>query len=223
MMANRSSSWATGQGGGADAQGVFVARDNNGHVQVITARQAQPAVMGSSGQRVVHLGDATIYHFDLSNAANDKVVQAAGMNVNPDAAIPVMPGYSPVAASSRHLAASRAPADIAELQWRFSTGVSTLLLALLGFALSRGKPRQSRFAKFGPAILAYFVYYLLCTMARSWVQHGQVGRFPGLWWAPAGLALVLALVLIMPGSAARLARLIPRPSFRPAPMIRPPA
>jgi lipopolysaccharide export system permease protein len=202
----------------ADGQGVFVARNVAGAVQVIYAHDAQPAVVNASGQRVVHLSDAHIYDLDPLNPANDEVLQAAGMNVNPDSGVAVVPGYSPVAASSLHLAASDRPRDIAELQWRFSTGLSTLLLALLGFVMSRGKPRQNRFASFGPAILAYSGYYLLCTVARTWVEHGMVGRFPGLWWAPAGLALVLATVWFMPQLqrlAARIKNLMPRPPALP--------
>jgi lipopolysaccharide export system permease protein len=198
-----------GKEGHAAAQGVFVARNIDGHVEVIHAQDALPAMIDASGQRVVHLDGAKTYRFDLNDPSNDQIVAAAGMNVNPDGALPSPPGYSPVAASSVYLAASPRDADIAELQWRFSTGISTLLLALLGFTISRGKPRQNRFARFGPAIFAYSVYYLFCTLARTWVQHGQVGRFPGLWWAPAGLALVLVITWYMPALRRRFGGLIP--------------
>jgi lipopolysaccharide export system permease protein len=173
------------------AQRVFVARKTDGHVVVINASGAQPAVTNANGQRRVYLSDAHIYQLDPQNPANDRVVDAAGVSLNPDGALPGAPGYSPVAARSLRLAASDRPADIAELQWRLSTGLSTLLLALLGMTLSRGRPRQNRYAKFGPAILAYSAYYLLCTVARTWVEHGRVESFPGLWWAPAALALAL--------------------------------
>ncbi len=194
-------------GGRADphgpAQDVFVARrKTNGQIEVIYARGAQPAVANASGQRTVYLSGAHMYELDTQNPANDHVVEAAGVSANPDGSPPGPPGYSPVAATTLHLLASTRPADIAELQWRLSTGLSTLLLALLGMSLSWGQPRQNRYAKFGPAILAYSTYYLLCTVARTWVEHGRVGSFPGLWWAPA--ALLLALVAIW------IARLSPR-------------
>jgi lipopolysaccharide export system permease protein len=180
------------------AQGVFVARrKDDGKVEAIYAGSALPAVTGPGGQRRVYLSDAHIYDLDTQNPANDRMVEAAGVSVNPDGPPPGVPGYSPVAARTLRLAASRYPADIAELQWRLSTGLSTLLLALLGMSLSWGRPRQSRYTKFGPAILAYSSYYLLCTVARTWVEHGQVGPFPGLWWAPAGLALTLVAIWIM--------------------------
>jgi lipopolysaccharide export system permease protein len=180
------------------AQGVFVARrKDNGQVEVIYARSALPEVTDAGGQRSVYLSDAHIYDLDTQNPTNDRVLEAGGVSINPDGPRPGVPGYSPVAARTLHLATSRSPADIAELQWRLSTGVSTLLLALLGMSLSWGRPRQSRYAKFGPAILAYSAYYLLCTVARTWVEHGRVGPFPGLWWAPATLALTLVAIWIM--------------------------
>jgi lipopolysaccharide export system permease protein len=182
----------------AEAQNVFVARRNGGKMEVIFAQSASPATAGADGRRVVHLTNAHVYDIDHDDPANDQSLEAAGMNVDPDNATPGAASYSPVAAGTAHLFASTDPADIAERQWRLSTGLSTLLLALLGAILSRGRPRQSRYAKFGPAILAYSAYYLLCTTARTWVQHGNVGRFPGLWWAPALLALAMALIWYAP-------------------------
>lgn len=182
----------------APAQGVFVARKIDGEIQVIYANDAEPATQDAGGHRVVHLSQAHIYDLDPLHPENDKMVQAAGMDVDPDSAAEVALGYNPIAVGSLRLAGSHRARDIAELQWRLSTGISTLLLALLGFVMSRGKPRQNRYAGFGPAILAYSGYYLLCTTARTWVEHGEVGPIPGLWWAPAGLALVLALLWFMP-------------------------
>ena len=96
------------------------------------------------------------------------------------------------------LVVSHAPEDVAELQWRLSTPVSMLLLGLLGVPLSRAKPRQSKYAKMGTAILIYSGYYLLCTSARTWVQHGTMPSLPGIWWAPALLFLVLVAVASWP-------------------------
>jgi lipopolysaccharide export system permease protein len=195
------------------AQDVFVSRrKDDGQVEVIYARHAQPVVRTADGRRTVFLSNAHIYELDPRDPGNDRVVAAAGVSVNPDGAPPGAPGYSPVAASTRHLATSSLPADIAELQWRLSTGVSTFLLALLGMSLSWGRPSHNRYAKFGPAILAYSAYYLLCTVARTWVEHGMVGRFPGLWWAPAGLALILLAIWIARLYPVRL--LFGRPKLR---------
>ncbi|NVN11031.1 LptF/LptG family permease, partial [Nguyenibacter vanlangensis] len=66
---------------------------------------------------------------------------------------------------------------------------------LLAVPLARGRPRQNRYGKLGTAILIFFVYYLLYTSARTWVQHGMVGTLPGIWWAPAMLAALAAFLL----------------------------
>lgn len=190
----------------AAAGNLFVAREQNGHLEIITAANAAPATMGEDGRRSVHLSDAHIYQLDPGTPANDQVLDAQGLNIDPDGTLPGKPGYSSVAASSARLFTSSTPGDVAERQWRLSTGISTLLLALLGAILSRGKPRQNRYAKFGPAILAYSAYYLLCTIARTWVQHGDVGAFPGLWWAPCLLALFIALIWYGPALRRRLHR-----------------
>lgn len=183
-----------------DARNVFIAKRDGGQIEVIFAQSARPAVAGPGGQRSVHLSGAHVYKFDNGQPTQDESLAAAGLNLDPDADSSVIGSarYSPVAASTAHLLGASTPADIAERQWRFSTGLSTLLLALLGAVLSRGRPRQNRYAKFGPAILAYAAYYLVCTTARTWVQHGQVGAFPGIWWVPAALALTMAMIWFAP-------------------------
>jgi lipopolysaccharide export system permease protein len=184
-------------GPGSPARDVFVERKLNGHTEVIFAKQgiALPAKPGE--QRQVYLTDAHIYQF-AHNSQNDQILNADGIALDPNSAPGSAPGYSPVAASTAHLLGSSAPRNVAELQWRLSTGISTLLLGLLGMPLSRGRPRQNRYTKFGPAILIYSGYYLLCTSARTWVEHGEVSRIPGLWWAPCLLALFLLAAIYEP-------------------------
>ena len=182
----------------AAARNVFIAKRDGPYVEVVYAQGASPAVSGPGGQRSVHLSGAHVYQFDHGHPAQDQSLAAAGLNLDPDGSVVGNAGYSPVAASTAHLLASMKPADIAERQWRFSTGLSTLLLALLGAVMSRGRPRQSRYARFGPAILAYSAYYLLCTTARTWVQHGTVAQLPGLWWVPAALALAMLFIWYAP-------------------------
>ncbi len=199
----------------ATAQNVFIAKRSGQHVEVIFAQSADPAIAGANGQRSVRLSGAHVYQFDAGHPAQDKSLVAAALSLNPDEA-PSSASYSPVAASTAHLMASGKPGDIAERQWRFSTGLSTVLLGLLGAILSRGRPRQGRYARFGPAILAYSAYYLLCTAARTWVQHGQVGSFPGLWWVPAMLALVMVLIWYAPALRQALRAAVAPPPARAA-------
>jgi lipopolysaccharide export system permease protein len=88
--------------------------------------------------------------------------------------------------------------DLAEYQWRLSTPVTTVLLALLAVPLSRSTPRQGRHLREVLALLAYAIFYNLITMAKNLVQEGVVGAFPGLWWPIALLALSILAALAWP-------------------------
>lgn len=185
----------------APAHNIFVARRQGTQTLIISAASAIPAVRGQDGQRDIELQGVHLYKFDKNHPTQNQAVQAMQLTVDPDSAITGASGYSATAASTLHLLGSNRPEDVAERQWRLSTGISTMLLAILGAILSRSRPRQGRYARFGPAILAYSIYYLLCTTARTWVEHGNVGPFPGLWWVPALLALTILCIWYGPNWA----------------------
>ena len=102
--------------------------------------------------------------------------------------------YRRKAAPTSHLLQSSRLEDVAELQWRLSTPLSTLLLALLGIPLSRTNPRRGKYAKLGTALVMFAVYYQLFTIAKTNVENGNIPPVIGIWWVP---ALLLALILIM--------------------------
>jgi lipopolysaccharide export system permease protein len=104
----------------------------------------------------------------------------------------VQSNYRRKAVSTGDLAVSRQPKDIAEFQWRISTPVATLLLALLAVPLARSKPRESRFRIFIVAIALYVGVFSMASVARTWVEQGTIGPVPGLW----GVHLILGLVLL---------------------------
>ncbi len=86
------------------------------------------------------------------------------------------------------------PKEIAEYQWRLSTPVATLLLAMLAVPLSRKAPRENRYGGFALAILVYIALFNLASMARNWLEQEKIGALPGIWWVYM-LAFLLFLVL----------------------------
>ena len=183
----------------SSARDVFVQLTRSDRTQIIYARRAyslQPTAPGDDSE--VHLSDAHIYEIGDEKGQADRILNAQEIILDPSSRSGAPPEYSSVAAGSARLAASDTAEDIAEFQWRLSTPLSTLLLAMLGVPLSRAQPRQGKYAKVGAAILIYFGYYLLCTSARTWVQHGEVASLPGIWWVPALLAVVLIVALSGP-------------------------
>ena len=70
----------------------------------------------------------------------------------------------------------------AELQWRFSLPVSTLLLPLLAALLSRTSPRQGRFAKLFIAIIIFVIYNNALNLSRNWIENEQIPGVIGMSW-----------------------------------------
>lgn len=191
----------------APAQDVFVQIWHPDHTEIIHAEIAYPSSQTTFARgSEIFLSGAHIYEIGHDDDHVDRAMSANGIVIDPNRRDDTPPEYSSVAAGTAHLARSDLAADVAELQWRLSTPLSTLLLGLLGIPLSRAKPRQSKYEKFGTAILIYSGYYLLCTSARTWVQHSVVAAFPGIWWAPAVLALILLIAAFGPGLSFKLRR-----------------
>lgn len=98
---------------------------------------------------------------------------------------------------------SDARKDIAEFQWRISTPLATLALALLAVPLSRSAPRSGRHRSFFLAIVVYVGLFNLTTVARTWVEEGRVASFPGVWWIYIFPLLLFTILMLAPGWARR--------------------
>lgn len=198
---------------GAPGLDVFVRLSIPGGTRVIAARSVEQAPAAPHAGSEIHLTDAHVYDIRYSGTGRDLVMNVQHLVLNLGTPQVRAPEYSSVAASSRHLAASRSPADIAELEWRLSTPVSTVLLGMLGILLSRSRPRAKRHARLGIAILAYAGYYLAYESARTWVERGVIAPFPGTWLAPGALAIVVLAAFFGPWlhSKHRAARSASRP------------
>ena len=85
------------------------------------------------------------------------------------------------------------PFGAAELQWRFSMAIATLLLALLAVPLSHLKPRQGRYIVFLAAILIYIIYVNILLLSRRWIEDGMISISIGMWWVHALLFLFILL------------------------------
>lgn len=177
------------------AKRVFIQSERDGILQIIRAKEAYQRVDKNTGKEVLLFLDGYHYEFPRNNEGGHIIkFQRSTLSLEPAEVPPV--GYKRKAASTTKLAQSDNRRDIAELQWRLSTPLSTILLALLGVPLSKTAPRRGKYAKMGAAVLIFAVYYNTIAMARTWVEQGIVGATPGIWWAPAVLAgLLLALLL----------------------------
>ncbi|MEX0616034.1 MAG: LPS export ABC transporter permease LptF [Methylophaga sp.] len=72
--------------------------------------------------------------------------------------------------------------DLAEIQWRISSSVMTVILGLLAMTLAHAGPRQGRYAGLLPAVLVYIVYSNLLGVTRAWVEKGEIAPLLGMVW-----------------------------------------
>ena len=106
--------------------------------------------------------------------------------------------YRRKAETTGHLGISDEPKDIAEFQWRLSTPLATILLALLAVPLGRSEPRESRFRSFFIALAVYVGLFSLASVTRTFIEQGLMPSFPGLWLAYGCFAVVLLFLLRQP-------------------------
>jgi len=87
------------------------------------------------------------------------------------------------------------PRDLAEIQWRFSSAIMTLLLCLSAVSLAKTGPRKGRYAGFFPAILVYIIYSNLLGVTRAWVSKGVIAPWIGAIWVHFLVAILLMIML----------------------------
>ena len=100
------------------------------------------------------------------------------------------------ALATKDLWNSQRPGDRAELQWRLSIPLATLLMAILALPLSYTTPRKGRYSKLALAILIYLIYSNMLGIGETWVQQQKVPDWLGLWWVHGCLLVLIALWLV---------------------------
>ena len=175
------------------AENVFVQRDVKDGVQVVWAREVDQEIDQDTGEQVLVFRDGEAYQFAEDPGPGYTFrFRRFILPLRPE---PEDTRQRTKAASSLLLMDSDSRGDVAELQWRLSTPLSTILLSLLAIPLSRTAPRRGKYAKVLVAVILYAVYYNLALAAKTWVEHGAVARVPGIWWVHALFAGIVVAFL----------------------------
>ncbi|MBS0586915.1 LPS export ABC transporter permease LptF [Nitrosomonas sp.] len=149
--------------------------------EIVIAQQARQVHPSTQEDRPhILLSDGIVY--ELSKTASvDDMIRFEDMTYFIDKDFVLK--YRRKAAATRTLWESSQPHDIAELQWRISRPLSTILMALLAVTYIRISPRQEKTERtYIIAALVFAAYYNLSGLARSWVEQSVVGSIPGVWW-----------------------------------------
>ena len=168
-------------------QRVFIQSEHQDTLRIFTAKEAEDTIDPASGLSIPILYDGVEYTV-IRGGEIDHISQFSRLAIYPEERILE---YKRKAAPTEGLWSSHALKDIAELQWRFSTPFSTMLLGLLAVPLSRSLPRSGKYAKIFTATVIFTVYYFLGLMAKTLVEKGTLPLFPGLWLIVCGLAIIV--------------------------------
>jgi lipopolysaccharide export system permease protein len=176
------------------AKQVFVRTADNDKRQIIQAKQMQQIWPNKAESRILRFSNGTLFEFKITGE-DAKATRFEQADYPMSAENKTQSRYRHKAASTLHLLQSSGLDDIAELQWRLSVPLSTILLAVLGVPLSRSNPRKGKYAKIGVAIVIFAAYFQLFIVARTWVEKGKVPPTIGVWWVPGLLVIFTALLL----------------------------
>jgi lipopolysaccharide export system permease protein len=177
---------------GGHLEEIFIRSQKNDDLQVITASSGQLNYRARPGHHQLILNDASVYKH--VGDGPDVFAELGSFSLWIPAGEPKPVGYKTKSSDMFELSLSENNKDKAEFQWRLSTPVSALLLALLAIPLSRSRPRQGRYARMMGALIIYAIYFNLLDVSRTWVEQGTATT---IWWAP-GLLAMLVLILYLP-------------------------
>jgi lipopolysaccharide export system permease protein len=177
---------------------VFLQRnyDEQGRSEIIVAKAAaMPALNPGQATRATFYDG---YNYLLDNRARQD------MTVHFKELVVQLPNeeaqekYRRKAETTANLAQSVDPKDVAEYQWRITTPLGTILLALIAVPLARSAPRESRFRNFSIALLAYITLFSMVSVLRTFIEQDKLGAIPGLWTAYALQGALLAVLVSQP-------------------------
>jgi lipopolysaccharide export system permease protein len=178
------------------AENIFIQTRRDDSLQIIHARQARQFYDSRTSMPVLILLRGKDYEFS-SSRDKEIVLQFDQLELTLEPREVVKEEKVKATPTSRLLVAGNLQ-EIAELQWRLISPVSTLLLALLAVPLARSSPRQGKYARVPLAILVFAAYYNLSAIIKKWVAQGVISTFPGLWWSQLLLLLVMVFLFWQP-------------------------
>jgi lipopolysaccharide export system permease protein len=184
---------------GDELHDVFVQHEEGERVVAILAERGQRAFDAANGELSFVLREGRRYE----GVPGDNEFLVVEFD---EGGFPIRPRQAEADKEVEDLAASKPtaellgssrPADRAELEWRLSTPISMIVLALLAVPLSRSSsPREGRYARLGVGLLAYIIYGNLLAIGRLWLERDIAPDWMGLWWVHL-TALGLAALLIV--------------------------
>lgn len=176
-------------------ENVFLQRRlENGSLEIVTARLGEQIESDDPDVRFLVLHNGRRYE-GVPGTTEFRVVEFLEHGIpyrlpslSPSDPLPrAMPFSTLVASSELPL--------IAEMQWRISIPLATIILSILAVPLSRTQPRAGRYGRVAIGILVFIIYLNMLSAAKTWIEQGTLQPAIGLW-SVHGVALLFALGLL---------------------------
>ena len=99
------------------------------------------------------------------------------------------------------------PKHEAELQWRLSFVISSLLLPALAVALSRYSFSEQKYLSAFVAVLVYVIYSNMLGIAKTLLKRDEIPGHIGLWWVHLALLALIILAFQFPKFRMRIKKI----------------
>lgn len=165
-------------------------RDDTGHVDLAAGTSNW---YNDKGQRYMMMHGGTHY---VGNAgeAGFKIIKYKDYGIHIDKKR-VAAKLSEKSKTVSELWASDRPVDQAELQWRLTLPLATIIVAFMALPLSHTDPRSGRYAKLALALIIYLLYSNLLGIGKTWIMQEKVPVWVGTWWVHI-IAIIITFYLL---------------------------
>ncbi|MDH3304605.1 MAG: LPS export ABC transporter permease LptF [Gammaproteobacteria bacterium] len=174
---------------------VFMQRlADDGRVEVVIAERGEQLASDDTNIRMLVLHNGRRYE-GIPGTTRFRVVEFAEHGIPYQLPSLRTAEPRPRAMSFSRLRNSRELEHIAEMQWRVSIPLATIILAMLAVPLSRSQPRSGRYGRLAIGLLVFIIYLNMLSAAKAWIEQATISPSLGLWWVH-GCALLLTLGLL---------------------------
>ena len=178
-------------------QNVFLQLEQKNKNSVLRSDTAEFDVDKASGNRFVVFKNGTRYLGSPGNL-DYQITDYETYGVLVETSDRQSSASSVSALNSSALFMSQLPRHMAELQWRISSLLICVLLAVLGVLLNQYPFGQKPFTLVLLGILVYFIYNNLLSISRTLIERETLSPFLGLWWVHALLVITVLIIYKFP-------------------------
>jgi len=176
-------------------ENVFLERQVSGNVvEVVVAKRGEQVESEDPDTRLLVLHEGRRYE-GVPGTPSFRVVEFVEHGIPYQLPSLRASNPRPRAMTFGRLRTSSDPEHIAELQWRLSVPIATVLLALLAVPLARSRPREGRYGRIAIGMLVFIIYLNLLSAAKAWTEEGTISPLLGLWWVHGCVALFTIILL----------------------------